>query len=291
MGNLRLRVFLILNVALTVFSVIAYYTELLAYGVAVLPTTLISGIAGILFFLILLIHFSIRKYRDALLPGESILAVGEAPIWPVVLCSIAIAGSLITTILLFVLSIIPIAEDSLFVLLVSQLTLGYYSFVSLMVTVARILIAVLLLRPKMFLTNKRVIGHARRFLFSMYSSVPYSSITSVHVTCWHHVSIGTPAGNYHFHFVKNAPKIYKELLQMITAEQRSEEYPDEDFDELDDAFGYEMTYYAPAYYQHLAQQSMQPPHAPIPTPALGFESTGKPVVLQKPAKPRPPKFR
>ncbi len=294
--------FLIISFITTAIVAIMYFgseTPIPAY-----LDLLILGIVDTVVFLILLILLVIRRYKDALLPGEKILFVGEAPIWPVVLCCIVIALDIIALIGLALLFFLP-PENILKVLFnFEPLWIVRTMLVVVVETIAVILIAVLLLRPKFFLTNKRIIGHSRRrwYRFPMYTSLFYSSITSVHVTCWHHLCIGAPAGDYHFYFVKNAPDAYKTLVKMQTeCKKKEEDGYEEDYE--DDYYDYDpyFAYRMPAVGFHApAEAKRAVPESPVAAPAAqnasapvqsfpGYKN-GKPVVPKMPPKPRVPKF-
>ncbi|MBQ9760521.1 MAG: hypothetical protein IJW16_04145 [Clostridia bacterium] len=262
---------------------------------------MIFGIVDLSIFLIILLRLLCLRYKDALLKGEKILVVGDAPVIPVVICSIFIAAFLVLFVVPIILCFLP--DDSFLKLLFPYPTFWLIrtALISLTVMITLIFIAVLLLRPKLFVTNKRIIGHGQRrwFRFKMYTSIPYASVTSVHVTCHHHLAIGTPSGDIHFYNVRNAAAIYRELIKMITAEQEPEAVDYDDYDD-DYDYGYAMSYYAPAFYQH--NPNMMPPApnaapkatAPAQQPATQRDFSdykdGKPVVPKMPPKPRVPKF-
>ncbi len=264
----------------------------------------IMGIVDVVVFLVILLVILARRYKDVLLPGEKILFVGEAPIWPVVLCCIVIAFDILAMIGLVLLFFLP--PENLFSVLFAYDTLWLVRtlLIVLVETVAVVLIAVLLLRPKFFLTNKRIIGHSRRrwYRFALYTSLFYTSITSVHVSCWHHLCIGSPAGDCHFYFIKNAPEAYKTLVKMQTEakkEDENEEDYEDDFYDYDPYFAYRMPpvgFHAPAEAKRAIPQPAAPakaaPAQSAPAPARDFSGykNGKPVVPKMPPKPRVPKF-
>lgn len=278
---------LVASIISSVISAISYFTATNPRS-DVFYSLIISGVNLVIFAIILIVVLKLR-YNDSLLENEKILFVGQAPVWPAVICGFFIAITITCTVLPTVLFFLP-ADHAInsFLKIPSNLLIGI-ALVALVETIALFLVASLLLKPKFFLTNLRMIGHTRRiFRLPMYSSVFYSSITSIRIACWHHLCVGTQSGYLHFIFVRNAPEAYRLLVKKV-AESRNDTMADgEAYDDY--AYGY-GSYYAPGY-----QPEYENPYPRFPRirrAPIDFSTyrNGKPVKPKMPPKPRVPKFR